>query len=213
MSRVIFERVKLPFVHGKFPASITRLIDALSALPGIGARTAQRLVFHLVRSPDSVSQELGAAASGLKSNLQFCQICRNITEGEKCAVCIDSRRDQTQICVVAEPLDVLAFEAAGAYHGVYHVLHGVLSPLDGVGPEQLTIADFLKRIESVKPTEIILALSPSVEGEATVMYLSRQLQPFGVKLTRLARGLPTGSEVNYADELTLKAALNGRQEF
>ncbi len=200
-------------MNKKFPVAITRLIDALSALPGIGERTAQRLVFHLVRSPDSISQELGEAAAGLKKNLQFCTTCRNIAESEICTVCADGQRETTQICIVAEPLDVLACEAAGAYQGTYHVLHGVLSPLDGVGPEQLTIANLLTRVEKTKPTEIILALSPSTEGEATAMYLAKQLQPFKIKLTRLARGLPTGSEVNYADETTLKAALQGRQEY
>lgn len=172
-----------------------------------------RLAFHLVRSPEAKARELGEAALNLKKNLKFCSVCRNISESELCSVCADSNRDQSQICVVEEPLDALAFEQAGVYRGTYHVLQGVLSPLDGIGPEELTIANLLKRAEQSRPTEIILAMNPSTEGEATAMYLAKQLKPFSQKITRIARGLPTGSELTYADEVTLGATLKGRQVY
>jgi recombination protein RecR len=197
----------------KFPVSITRMIDAFAALPGIGEKTATRLVFHLIRSPNQISRELGEAATNLKEELKLCEKCRNITNAERCGVCDDSGREVGRICVVEEALDVLAFEKAGIWKGVYHVLHGVLNPLDGIGPESLTITDLVKRVEGGGVEEIILAMNPSVEGEATAMYITKQLQPQGLKITRLARGLPTGSELSYADEVTLGAALKGRREF
>ncbi|MFH0833854.1 MAG: recombination mediator RecR [Patescibacteria group bacterium] len=197
-----------------FPTSISRLIDAFASLPGIGEKTATRLVFHLVRSPENSSHELGEAAANLKKDLRLCSCCRNIATSEKCSICENSERDASQICVVEEALDVLAFEKAGAWSGTYHVLHGVLNPLDGVGPESLTIADLVARVEKGGVEEIILAMNPSVEGEATASYISKQLQNFpDIKITRLARGLPTGSELSYADEITLAAALKGRREF
>jgi recombination protein RecR len=196
-----------------FPATITRLIDAFSRLPGIGEKTAIRLVFHLIRSPENISIELGTAATELKKNLQLCPICRNVCDTTGCSICQDTARDITKICIVEEALDVLAFEKAGIFSGVYHVLHGVLNPLEGIGPEQLTITDLIMRVKNKQPTEIILAMNPSVEGEATAMYITKQLLPFDFKITRLARGLPTGSELSYADEITLGAALKGRQEF
>ncbi|MFH0834389.1 MAG: recombination mediator RecR, partial [Patescibacteria group bacterium] len=161
-----------------FPASISRLIDAFASLPGIGEKTATRLVFHLVRSPENSSRELGEAAQNLKKELRLCACCRNIATSEKCSICEDSDREQNKICVVEEALDVLAFEKAGAWSGQYHVLHGVLNPLDGVGPESLTIADLISRVEKGGVAEIILAMNPSVEGEATASYISKQLQNF-----------------------------------
>ena len=200
-------------MSAKFPASITRLIDAFAALPGIGEKTATRLAFHLVRSPESVASELGEAAINLKKELRLCQKCRNITNLDECSICSDTQRNNSTVCVVEEALDVLAFENASAFGGVYHVLHGVLNPLDGIGPEHLTIADLISRVEKDKPEEIVLAMNPSTEGEATAMYLTKQLQPLGVKITRIARGLPTGSELSYADEVTLGAAMKGRREY
>ncbi len=198
----------------KFPVSILRLIDAFASLPGIGEKTATRLVFHLIRSPQNVSQELGEASLNLKTELKLCEKCKNITTSELCGICEDSTRDVSKICVMEEALDVLAFEKAGVWKGVYHVLHGVLNPLDGIGPESLTISDLVRRIEKGGVKEIILSMNPSVEGEATAMYLTKQLQKFPqIKITRIARGLPTGSELSYADEVTLQAALNGRREF
>ncbi len=197
----------------KFPVSISRLIDAFASLPGIGEKTATRLVFHLVRSPGNSSRELGEAAQNLKEDLCLCERCKNIATSNTCGICEDTERDSQKICVVEEALDVLAFEKAGAWKGSYHVLHGVLNPLDGIGPESLTITDLLKRVESGGVEEIILAMNPSIEGEATAMYITKQLQPFQTKITRLARGLPTGSELSYADEVTLAAALQGRREF
>ena len=196
-----------------FPASISRLIDAFASLPGIGEKTATRLAFHLVRSPESSAYELGEAAQNLKKDLRLCDCCRNIATSERCSICEDDDRDTSKICVVEEALDVLAFEKAGAWQGTYHVLHGVLSPLEGIGPESLTIADLVQRVESGGIEEIILAMNPSVEGEATAAYITKQLQPFQIKITRIARGLPTGSELSYADEITLAAALKGRRDF
>jgi len=197
-----------------FPNSIQRLIEAFSRLPGVGEKSAQRLAFHLVRSPDSVSRELGTAATELKENLKYCPRCRNITDEELCRICDDGDRDTQQVCVVEEPLDVLAFERAGVYRGVYHVLHGALNPLDGIGPEQLTIVDLVERVRTQSPEEVILAMNPSTEGEATAMYLTRQLAEFvDIRVSRIARGLPTGSELSYADEVTLGAALSGRNSL
>jgi recombination protein RecR len=195
-----------------FPPSITRLIDAFRALPGIGEKSATRLAFYLVRNADNVSRELGEAAINLKKDLKLCEKCRNITDSDGCAICNDDRREKTSICVVEEALDVLAFEKAGVYKGLYHVLHGVLNPLEGVGPEHLTIDDLVRRVEKDGTEEIILAMNPSVEGEATAMYISRQLPP-GLRITRIARGLPTGSELSYADDVTLGAAMKGRVSF
>lgn len=202
-----------------FPASISRLIDAFASLPGIGEKTATRLVFHLVRSPADSSRELGEAAANLKKELRLCECCRNIATSEKCAICDDDRREKNRICVVEEALDVLAFEKAGAWQGMYHVLHGVLNPLDGIGPESLTIDDLVRRVKDGGVEEIILAMNPSVEGEATASYITKQLQSATadlrpeIKITRIARGLPTGSELSYADDITLAAALKGRRDF
>ena len=197
-----------------FPASIMRLIDAFASLPGIGEKTATRLVFHLIRSPQNISHELGEASTNLKTELKLCENCKNITTSNLCGICEDSTRDISKVCVMEEALDVLAFEKAGVWKGVYHVLHGVLNPLDGIGPESLTISDLVSRVEKGGVEEIILAMNPSLEGEATAMYLTKQLQNFPqVKITRIARGLPTGSELSYADEVTLQAAMTGRREF
>lgn len=200
-------------LSAQFPFSIARLIAALHRLPGIGEKSATRLAFHLLRSPEGVARELGEAARELRTGLHYCRTCQNLTEQQLCNICASPKREAGQICVVAEPLDVVALEQAGAWHGVYHVLHGVLDPLAGIGPEQLTIAALITRVAAHPPTEIILALNPSTEGEATALYLARQLAESGVKVSRLARGLPTGAELTYADEVTLAAALAGRREY
>lgn len=200
-------------MSAKFPAAVANLITAFARLPGIGEKTATRLAFYLIRAPASLANELGLAVSSLKKDLRLCASCRHICDTAGCPICQDPKRENDKICVVEESIDVLAIERAGVFAGVYHVLHGVLNPLSGIGPEHLTIADLLNRIAQKKPKEIILALNPSTEGEATATYLTRELLPYQLKITRIARGLPTGSELSYADELTLRSALIGRKEF
>jgi len=197
------------------PAPIQNLIDAFSRLPGIGPKTASRLTFYLLRAPDNISLDLAEALKMLKSGTGFCQRCYNITEAERleCEVCTDPERDQTILCVVEEPLDVLALERTGGYRGCYHVLQGALSPIEGIGPEDLKIRELLSRLRVEDIREIILATNPSMEGDATAMYLRQQLQPLNVRTTRLARGLPMGGDLEYADQNTLLRALAGRQEM
>jgi recombination protein RecR len=197
------------------PKPIEDLINAFSRLPGIGPKTASRLTFYLLTAPDELSQELASALSGLKSNTSYCQICFNITDAgqTQCEVCTNQDRDQDVICVVEEPLDVLAIERTQGYQGRYHVLRGVLSPIEGIGPEDLKIRELITRVSDEEIREIILATNPSMEGDATAMYLSQQLAPLGVNVTRLARGLPVGGDLEYADQHTLLRALAGRQEM
>lgn len=197
------------------PAPIQDLIDALSRLPGIGPKTASRLTFYLLRSPENISMDLANALEVLKSGTGNCQRCFNITESERieCEVCTDQERDQTVLCVVEEPLDVLALERTGGFRGCYHVLQGALSPIEGISPEDLKIRELMGRLQSEDIREIILATNPSMEGDATAMYLRQQLLPLGVRITRLARGLPMGGDLEYADQNTLLRALAGRQEM
>ena len=201
------------------PKSIQQLIEEFSRLPGVGPKSAQRLAMHLLRSPHMRVQGLAEAISGLQKGLRFCQICWNIAEGETCRICADPMRKRNQICVVEDILDVMALEKTSEFHGTYHVLHGVLSPVDGIGPEQIKIDALLQRIKNAGPqesgenVEIILATNPSLEGETTAMYLLRLLKPLGVRITRIARGLPAGGDLDYADELTLSRALLGRAEY
>jgi recombination protein RecR len=193
------------------PQPVTQLIEAFSRLPGIGPKTASRLTYYLLRAPDDVSQSLSAALIDLKTKTRYCSICHNITETDPCAICADASRDATQVVVVEEPLDVLAVERTGAYQGRYHVLHGALSPVDGIGPEDLKIRELVERVRQGGILEVILATNPGQEGDHTAMYLQRQLTPTGVKVTRLARGLPTGGDLEYVDSVTLLRALQGRQ--
>jgi recombination protein RecR len=186
------------------------LIEALSRLPGVGPKTASRLTYYLLRAPDELSQTLAAAITDLKSKTRYCSVCYNITENDPCPICNDSGRDVSQIVVVEDPLDVLAVERTGAYQGRYHVLHGAISPVDGIGPENLKIRELVRRVESGGVLEVIVATNPGMEGDATSMYLQRQLAPTGVKITRLARGLPTGGDLEYVDSVTLLRALQGR---
>lgn len=195
------------------PQSVTRLIEAFSRLPGVGPKTASRLTYYLLRAPDEVSQTLAEALVDLKIKTRYCSICFNITEDDPCAICADSSRDATQVVVVEEPLDVLAVERTGAYQGRYHVLHGAISPVEGVGPEDLKIRELVERVRQGGVLEVIVATNPGMEGDATAMYLQRQLAPTGVKITRLARGLPTGGDLEYVDSITLLRALQGRHEI
>jgi recombination protein RecR len=197
------------------PAPIHDLIEAFSRLPGIGPKTASRLTFYLLRAPENLSVDLADALSVLKSGTALCQRCFNITEVERleCEVCTDQDRDQRVLCVVEEPLDVLALERTGGFYGRYHVLQGALSPIEGIGPEDLKIRELLGRLETEDIREIILATNPSLEGDATAMYLRQQLQPMNLRVTRLARGLPMGGDLEYADQNTLLRALAGRQDM
>jgi recombination protein RecR len=197
------------------PAPIQNLIDAFSRLPGIGPKTASRLTFYLLRAPDNFSLDLADALQFLKSGTAFCRTCFNITEAERdeCPICASLDRDGTFLCVVEDPLDVLALERTGGYRGRYHVLHGALSPIEGISPEDLKIRELLVRVQNEDVHEVILATNPSLEGDATAMYLRQKLQPLGVQVTRLARGLPVGGDLEYADQSTLLRALSGRQEM
>ncbi len=197
------------------PAPIQDLINAFSRLPGIGPKTASRLTFFLLNAPEDVSHDLAEAVRALKTGTAHCTVCFNITEtGRKeCEICANPERDGRVLCVVEEPLDVLALERTGGYQGRYHVLHGALSPIEGIGPEDLKIRELVDRVHAGGVQEVILATNPSMEGDATAMYLSKQLTPLGVRITRLARGLPVGGDLEYADQGTLLRALSGRQEM
>jgi recombination protein RecR len=195
------------------PTSVERLIEELGKLPGVGPRTAERLAFHLLKSEPTRTVALGAAVDGLHAGVRACLTCHNFAESDQCAVCAAPNREQGVIAVVEEPFDVVAIEKTGLYHGLYHVLGGVISPIDGVGPDRLEIASLTSRVESGGVDEVILATNPSLEGESTAMYIRGALEPTGVKLTRLARGLPVGGDLEYADQITLGRALQGRQAF
>ncbi len=195
------------------PESVQRLIEAFSRLPGIGPKTASRLTYHLLRQSPDEANSLADALRDLKAKTRFCEVCFNITEQSPCPICQSQERDRAVICVVEEPLDVLALERTRDYRGLYHVLHGVISPMDGIGPEDLKIRELLARVQAGSVREIILATNPSLEGENTAMYLHRKLVPLGLKVTRLARGLPVGGDLEYADEVTLARALEGRREM
>lgn len=192
-------------------ASVTRLIEELGRLPGVGPKTAQRLTFYLLRSPRESVQRLATALVDLKERTRACPVCFFIAEGDRCPICQSAKRDRNVLCVVEEPLDVLAIERAGDYHGLYHVLGGALSPLDGVGPAELRIQELLSRVAAGGISEVIVATDPDVEGEATAAYLAQVLQPTGARVSRLAHGLPAGAELEYADELTLVRAFAGRR--
>lgn len=194
-------------------APLARLIEELYKLPGIGPKSAQRLAYHILRKPAVEARALASAILEVKEKIAFCSVCQNVTDIDPCRVCSDPQRDRTTICVVEEPLDILAIERAGSYRGLYHVLHGAISPVDGIGPEDLKIASLMDRLRSGQVKEVILATNPNLEGEATAMYLARQLRPLGLTITRLARGLPVGGDLEYADDITLARALEGRQEI
>jgi recombination protein RecR len=192
---------------------IQDLIDELSRLPGIGPKSAQRLAFHLVKSPPDDAKRLAEAIVQAKERIYFCRECGNVAEGELCRICRDEGRDRTVLCVVEEPKDVSTIEKAGVIKGRYHVLGGAISPLDGIGPEDLRTRELLERVERDRVTEVIIATNPNLEGNATAMYVSALLKPAGVRVTRLASGLPVGGDLEYADEVTLSQALEGRREM
>ncbi len=195
------------------PAPVARLIRELNRLPGIGPKSAQRLAYFIIRLPSEDAQSLADAVLGVKDSIIFCSQCQNLTEIDPCAICSNPRRDQTAICVVEEPLDVLALERGNFYRGLYHVLHGVISPLNGIGPEDLKIRELLRRLENGAVTEVVIGVNPTLEGDATAMYIQRLISPLGVKVTNLARGLPVGGHLEYADEVTLSRAYQGRREL
>lgn len=195
------------------PKSVQKLIDEFSRLPGIGPKSASRLTFFLLRGDGGQSRDLASALIELRERTRFCSVCQNITESDPCPVCSDQQRDASLICVVEEPLDVLAIERTGKFKGKYHVLHGAISPVEGVGPEDLKIKELLERVRASSVREVILATNVSLEGESTAMYLQKQIAPLGAKVTRLARGLPVGGDLEYADETTLARALEGRGEM
>ena len=202
-----------PDISPTTAAPVARLIEAFHRLPGIGPKTAQRLTYHLVRMPRDEAEELADAVLAIKDRIVLCSTCMNISESHVCGVCADPRRDQTRICVVEEPLDVTAIERTRAFRGMYHVLHGVISPVNGIGPEELKVRDLLLRLKDSTVQEIIVATNPNLEGEATAMYLQRLISPLGVKVTRLARGLPAGADLEYSDDATLAHAVEARSEI
>lgn len=191
---------------------ISRVVDEFARLPGIGPKTAQRLTYYLLRMPADQAEALAEAIMDLKRNVVLCSQCFNITESNPCEVCANPERDASRICVVEEPLDVVAIERTGQYEGTYHVLHGALSPMEGIGPEELKVRELINRLSSDAVQEVILATNPNLEGDYTAMYLTRMIKPLGVTVTRLARGLPMGGDLEYADEITLSNALAGRSQ-
>jgi recombination protein RecR len=196
----------------KFAEPMTRLIEELKKLPGIGSKSAQRLAFHILRSSDEDAEALAAAVRDVKANLRLCSVCNNITDVDPCSYCSSPTRNQHLVCVVEEPTNIAAIEKTKHFNGVYHVLHGALSPLHGVGPEQLRINNLIRRVESGSIEEVILATNPTVEGEATASYLSQQLKRQGLRVTRIAMGIPVGSDIEYTDEITILKAMEGRRE-
>ena len=196
-----------------FPPSFETLIDRFASLPGVGRKSAQRLAFHILSLPEGEAESFAAAILDARSKVHTCPVCQNLTDGELCPICRSDRRDQSVICVVAEPKDVASIERSREYEGVYHVLHGVLSPMNHVGPDDLKIRELLERVGGGGVTELIMATNPDTEGDATAMYLSRLLKPFGVKVTRLAYGIPVGSNLEFADDATMLRALEGRREM
>jgi recombination protein RecR len=196
-----------------YPEPISKLIDSFMKLPGIGPKTAVRLAFFVLSMKEDVVLDFAKALVNAKRNLTYCSNCGHITDRDPCYICEDERRDKTVICVLQDPKDVIAMEKMKEYNGLYHVLHGAISPMDGIGPEDIKIPELLKRLQDDTVQEIILATNPNIEGEATAMYISRLLKPTGIKVTRIAHGLPVGGDLEYADEVTLSKALEGRREL
>ncbi|MCL1632242.1 recombination mediator RecR [Sporolactobacillus sp. CPB3-1] len=197
----------------QYPEPIAKLIDSFMKLPGIGPKTAVRLAFFAVEMNEEDVMEFARSLVDVKRKLVYCSVCQNISDRDPCPICDDSSRDHSTICVVQDPKDVAALEKMRDYHGVYHVLHGVISPMDGIGPEDIKVAELIHRLKDERVKEIILATNPTVEGEATAMYISRLVKPAGVKTSRIAHGLPVGGDLEYADEVTLSKALEGRREL
>ncbi len=193
--------------------ALGNLVDQLAKLPGIGRKSAQRLAFHILKQPDAEAKLLAEAILTAKAKIHYCSLCYNLTDRELCPICSNPERDQAILCVVEDARDVIALERAGQFHGLYHVLHGAISPMDGIGPDQLKIKELLQRLQVHPAEEVIIATNTSIEGEATAMYLSNLLKPLGIKVTRIAQGLPVGGDIQYADEVTLAKAFNGRWEI
>ncbi|MEW6725258.1 MAG: recombination mediator RecR [Bacillota bacterium] len=196
-----------------FPDPVARLIDQLTKLPGIGPKTAQRLAFHLLSVPRDEVENLARSMVVAKDKTRYCSICQNLTENDPCPICSSQARDRSLICVVEEPRDVVAMEKTREFRGLYHVLQGAISPLDGIGPEDIRIKELISRLGDGTTKEIIIATNPNIEGEATAMYLARLIKPMGIRVTRIASGLPVGGDLEYADEVTLSKALEGRREI
>lgn len=197
----------------EYAAPIANLVDRLAKMPGVGRKSAQRIAFYLLDAPKSECDKLICAISEAKEKIHCCSVCQSFTDSDPCAICQSPKRSDNIICVVQSPKDVIAMEKTNEFKGKYHVLHGVISPMDGIGPDDIRIAELLKRVADGDVTEIIMATSSTVEGEATAMYISKLLRPFGVKVTRIAHGLPVGGDIEFADEVTLAKALEGRQEL
>lgn len=198
---------------GYYAPPLARLIEAFEKLPGIGHKTAQRLAFYMLNAPKSEAEEFAAALVEAKEKIHYCSVCQNLTDDKICEICASPKRDRTVICVVEGVRDLLAMERTQEYHGLYHVLHGALSPLDGIGPDDLKIKELLLRLSKEPVEELIMATNSNVEGEATAMYLCKLVQPFGIKVTKIAHGIPVGGDLEYADEMTLAMALEGRREM
>lgn len=197
-----------------FPPALEKLVEQFAKLPGVGVKSAQRLAFHILSLPEEEAAQFAQAILDAKTSIHCCPVCQNLTEGDgPCSICANPRRDETTICVVADPKDVVAMERSREYQGLYHVLHGVISPMNHVGPDDLHIKELVQRVGDGQIQEVIMATNPDTEGEATAMYLSRLLRPFGTKITRLAYGIPVGSHLEYADDATLMRALEGRREI
>lgn len=195
------------------PAPVVRLIQELNRLPGVGPKSAQRLAYYIIRLPTEEAQSLADAVLAVKERIIFCSVCQNLTEIDPCDLCSGPRRDRSMVCIVEDPLDVLVMERASFYRGLYHILHGVISPMNGVGPEDLRIKELLPRLEDGTVKEVIFGINPTLEGDATAMYIHRLISSLGVKVSNLARGLPVGGHLEYADEITLSRAYQGRQEL
>ena len=195
------------------PKTIEKVIEEFSKLPGIGPKSAERLTFYLLRKTDDDIRKFGETISKLKEGIKYCEVCKNLTTETKCSICEDLSRDKSIICIVEDVLDLIALEKANEFKGVYHVLHGLISPVEGIGPDELTIADLIDRVKNNEIKEVIIGLNPSMEGEATAAYITRFIKPLEVRITRIARGIPVGGDLEYADSQTLKRALEGRMEY
>lgn len=198
---------------GKEARPFNRLVSELSRLPGIGQKSAQRLAFHILALPEEAVRSLASSIVEAKTRLRYCSVCGNLTEADPCAICTDPTREGELLCVVEHPRDVLAMERVKDYRGFYHVLHGVLSPMDGIGPESLNLKSLIQRLQTSQVKEVILATNPNIEGEATAMYIARLIKPAGIRVSRIAHGLPVGGDLEYADERTLSMAMEGRREL
>lgn len=196
-----------------YPEPISKLIEGFTKLPGIGPKTAQRLAFYVLNMEEQDVMDIAKALIHVKKDLSYCSICQNITDNDPCQICNDKARDRSVICVVQEPKDIVAMEKTREYDGLYHVLNGAISPVEGIGPEDLKLKELLVRLEDEQVKELIMATNPNIEGEATAMYISKLVKPFGIKVTRIAHGLPVGGDLEYADEVTLTKALEGRREL